>query len=248
MMKALIIFILTGFIQMNGFSQIDYKTIKVSDDIELIKLSEHTYIHVSYATLPGFGRFSSNGLILVSGREAFLFDTPVTDSLTMGLVSWLKDVMKLKVIGFVPNHWHNDCMGGLRFLHDQKIETYANQTTIDIARSKNLPVPAHGFKDSLLLQLGEQQIKCYYLGAAHSLDNIVVWIPSEQILFAGCMVKSLNSKDLGNTADGDLNAYPETVNKVFTKFRGAKIVIPGHGQFGGMELISHTRELTKLIK
>jgi len=244
-MKALIIFILTGFIQINGFSQIDHKTIKVSNDIELIELSENAWVHVSYASLPGFSRFASNGLILVNGREAFLFDTPVTDSLTMNLVSWLNDTMKLKVVGFVPNHWHNDCMGGLRFLQNQKIESYANQMTIDIARSKNLPVPAHGFKDSLLLQLADIQIKCYYLGAAHSLDNIVVWIPSERILFAGCMVKSLNSNDLGNTADGDLIVYPETIDKVISKFPDAKIVIPGHGQFGGMDLIRHTRELTR---
>jgi metallo-beta-lactamase class B len=234
-----------GFIQVNGFSQTGYKTIKVCSDIELIKLSENAYVHVSYSSLPNFGRFPSNGLILTSGREAFLFDTPMNDSLTSVLVSWINDSMKLNIVGFIPNHWHIDCMGGLGFLQNQKIESYANQMTIDIARLKNLPLPAHGFKDSLQLQLGDQQIKCFYLGAAHSLDNIVVWIPSEKILFAGCMVKSLNSKDLGNTADGDLNAYPETIDKLINKFPNAKIVIPGHGQFGGLDLIKHTKELTK---
>ena len=153
------------------------------------------------------------------------------------------DSMKLKIAGFIPNHWHVDCMGGLGFIKQQNIETYANQMTIDIARSKNLPVPSHGFKDSLQLQLGNKMIKCYFLGAAHSLDNIVAWIPSEKILFAGCMVKSLNSKDLGNTADGDLIAYPKTIDKLMTKFPTAKIVIPGHGQFGGLDLIIHTKEL-----
>lgn len=244
-MQRLIIFISAVLIQFNGFSQIDSNTIRVSSDIELIKLSENAYVHVSYSSLPGFGRFSSNGLILVNGSKAFLFDTPMTDSLTSNLVSWLNDTMKINIVGFVPNHWHNDCMGGLEFLQNQKIESYANQMTIDIARSKNLPVPAHGFKDSLQLQLGDKQIKCYYLGAAHSLDNIVVWIPSEQILFAGCMIKSLNSKDLGNTADGDLIVYPETIDKLIKKFPEAKIVIPGHGQSGGLDLIKHTGELAK---
>jgi metallo-beta-lactamase class B len=115
--------------------------------------------------------------------------------------------------------------------------------TIDIAKSKHLPVPVHGFKDSLILHLGDKPINCYYLGAAHSLDNIVVWIPTEQILFAGCMVKSLKTKDLGNIADGDLNEYPKTVDKLIDKFPTAKIVIPGHGQFGGLDLIKHTRNL-----
>lgn len=242
-MKNLIVFIIAGLIQFNGFSQIDYKKIHVSKDIELIKLSENVYIHVSYSDIPKYGRYPSNGLIFIDNSEAFLFDTPMTDSLTMDLVAWLTDSMKLKIVGFVPNHWHDDCMGGLGFLQKQKIESYANQMTIDIAKSHNLPIPSHGFKDSIQLELGDKLINCYYFGAAHSLDNIVVWIPSEQILFAGCMIKSINSKDLGNTVDGDLIAYPKTIDKLINKFPTVKIVIPGHGPFGGFDLIQHTRNL-----
>lgn len=242
-MRFIFVVLLTGLIHLNGFSQLEYKRIKISKDMELIRLSENAYIHVSYAELTGFGRFPSNGLIFINGNEAFLFDTPVTESLTKDLVSWITDTMKLKIIGFVPNHWHVDCMGGLGYLQNQKIESYANQLTIDMAKTENLPVPAHGFKDSIQLQLGDKLIQCYYLGAAHSLDNIVVWIPSEQILFAGCMIKSTDSKDLGNTADGDLEAYPKTIDKLIKRFPTAKIVIPGHGQSGGLELIKHTREL-----
>ena len=243
-MKKILVVLLTGLIQLSVFSQSDYKTIKVSKNIELIKISDKAYVHVSFMDMPNYGRISANGLILINGNEAFLFDSPWTDSITMDLFSWITDSMKLKIVGFIPNHWHVDCMGGLGFLQKQKIESYANQMTIDIAKSKNLPVPLHGFKDSLQLQLGDIMINCYYLGAAHSLDNIVVWIPEEQILFAGCMVKSLDSKNLGNTADGDVIAYPKTIDKLINKFPLAKIVIPGHGQFGGLDLIKHTRELT----
>jgi metallo-beta-lactamase class B len=59
------------------------------------------------------------------------------------------------------------------------------------------------------------------------------------------MVKSLNSVDLGNTADGDLIAYPGTIDKLIKKFKTAKIVIPGHGQIGGPDLLIHTRNLAK---
>jgi metallo-beta-lactamase class B len=120
--------------------------------------------------------------------------------------------------------------------------------TLDIARNKNLPIPEHGFKDSLQLMLGDKTIDCYYLGAAHSTDNIVVWIPSEKILFAGCMIKSVNARNLGNTADGDLTAYPGTIEKVLVKFPDAEIVIPGHGNFGGLELVWHTKELANTLK
>ncbi len=237
------IVILVGLIHFNGFPQGNYQHIKVSNDIELVKLSENAYVHVSSSEISGYGLVQSNGLIFTNGKEAFLFDTPVTDSQTKDLVAWIRDSLKLKITGFAPNHWHSDCIGGLGYLQSQGIESYASQKTIEIARSKKLPVPAHGFKDSLQLNLGSELIKLYYLGAAHTLDNIVVWIPSEQILFAGCMVKSLGSNNLGNTADGDLIAYPNTLDKLIRKFPSAKIVIPGHGEFGGIELIKHTRKL-----
>ena len=243
-MKKLLIVIIAVWVQCYGFSQSGYQRIKVSDDIELIKLSEHAYVHVSYAEIPPFGRVASNGLIFIDGGEVFLFDTPVTDSQTKELVSWLKDSLKLKIVGFVPNHWHSDCMGGLAYLQSLHVKSYANQKTIDIARSKHLPVPDYGFKDSLQLKLGNKPIKCYYFGAAHTLDNIVVWIPSEKILFPGCMIKSMDSKNLGNTADGDLAAYPGTIDKLIKKFPSAKIVIPGHGDVGRVELIIHTKELS----
>lgn len=242
-MRYIIAFLLMGLIYNNGFSQNDYKTIRVSKDLELIKISENAYLHVSYTSLPEFGRFSSNGLIYVNDSVAFLFDTPITDSITKNLVKWITDSMRLKIVGFIPNHWHNDCMGGLSYLQSVGIDSYANQMTIDIAKIKGLPLPSHGFKDTLTLTLNDKIIKCYYLGAGHSLDNIVVWIPDERILFVGCMSKEINSKGLGNTADGDLNEWPKTIDKVINKFPTAKIVIPGHGQFGGLELLRHTKKL-----
>lgn len=244
-MKKILLFLLFITTCLSGECQNNYKTITISKDLELTKISENAFIHVSYANVSGYGRISANGLIFINNSDAFLFDTPWTDSLTMVLVTYLTDHLKLKIAGFIPNHWHSDCMGGLGYLKSQGIESYANQKTIDIARKKNLPVPAHSFRDSLQLKLGEQTISCYYFGAAHSIDNIVVWIPSEKILFPGCMVKSLNSTDLGNIADGDLNTYPSTMEKVIKKFGKDEIVIPGHGSPGGSELLFHTLDLAR---
>jgi len=238
------IVLLMGLFQISALAQPVYKIARISPDLELIKISEHAWVHISWAEVNGYGRIPANGLIFVQGKEAMVFDSPWNDALTKTLFSWITDSMKLKISGFIPNHWHSDCMGGLKFIKSQKIKSYANQMTIDLAKSNNLPVPDQGFKDSLQLKLGDKLVSCYYLGAAHSLDNIVVWIPSEKILFAGCMVKSMEAKDLGNTADGDLTAYPKTIEKLGKRFPDAKIVLPGHGPFGGMELINHTKELS----
>jgi len=242
MNKTILIFALI-LICNTVYCQNNEKPVKICQDLELLKISDNAYIHVSYATLPNYGKVAANGLIYINGKEAFLFDTPWTDSLTEVLVTYLNRDMGLKIKGFVPNHWHEDCMGGLAYLKRIGISSYASQKTVEIARSKNLSVPEHGFTDSLSLMLGDKLIKCYFPGAAHSMDNIVVWIPSERILFPGCMIKSMNATDLGNTSDGDLKAYPATINWVIKRFLSAKIVIPGHGNAGGPELLTHTRSL-----
>jgi metallo-beta-lactamase class B len=224
------------------------ETIHISRVVELIRLNDHAYIHVSCSTIPGFGRVASNGLIFINKGKAFLFDTPTSDSLTEVLVRYLEDSMKLKITGFVPNHWHSDCMGGLGYLQARHIKSYANRLTVEQAKIQGLPVPDQAFDDSLHLNLDRKDILCFYPGPAHSTDNIAVWIPSEKILFAGCMVKSMDSKNLGNTADGDPQEYPETIKRLKARFPEAKIVIPGHGAYGGPELITHTLELTGNLK
>ena len=64
-MKKLWIVLLTVLIQFSGSTQPNYKMIKVSKDIELIKLSENVYIHVSYFDLPDYGRTPANGMIFI---------------------------------------------------------------------------------------------------------------------------------------------------------------------------------------
>jgi metallo-beta-lactamase class B len=244
-MRKIFLGLFVVMIQMTAFSQPENNIIKISDDLELIQISDKTFIHVSYIISPKWGRVDANGLVFINEKQAFLFDTPWTELQTENLISWIEDSMNVEIVGFIPNHWHEDCMGGLGYILKNGIKSYANQMSIDIAKAKGLPVPEYGFNDSLELKLGEKLIDCYYLGAAHSMDNIIVWIPSEQILFTSCMVKNIHSKNLGNTADGDLISYPITLTKVMKKFPLAKIVLPGHGEYGGLELIEHTLELTK---
>ena len=227
------------------FSQKTPVQINICSEVQLIKISDNAYIHITYVNGGNNIKYPSNGLILINNGEAFLFDTPTVDSTTKILMSYIKDSLKAKVVGFVCNDWHWDSMGGLAVINNLGIPSYSNELTRQIAKTKGLPVPANGFKDSLALKLGNKDILCYYFGAAHTMDNIVVWIPSEKILFADCMIKETNAKDLGFTGDGDLKAYPFTVEKVKSKFTQAKIVIPGHGAFGGTELIDHTLEMAR---
>lgn len=245
-MKQIFLAAILGFMGLKGMAQKSGDTIRVADDLKLVKISENVYVHISYKNIPEFGGvIPANGVVYINRKEAFLFDTPWTEDQTVMLVAYLKRSMHLRMVGFIPNHWHEDCIAGLDYLKKSGVPSYANEQTIKLALAHKYPVPEHAFTDSLLLKMGGKPIWCYYLGGAHSTDNIVVWLPSEQVLFAGCMVKELKSSNLGNTADGDLKAYPTTISRLLAKFPAAKIVIPGHGAWGGVELIRHTLQLAK---
>lgn len=223
-------------------------TLLVSGNLTMIKHSEGIWIHQSYFSSPVWGRFPSNGLVLVHDREALLIDTPMSDSVTAKLLDWITHKLGARITGFVATHWHEDCMGGLDIVHDRGIPSYALQLTRDIALEKGLPLPRSGFADTLMLRSGPREIHFTHPGRGHTSDNIVVWIPEEHFLFAGCLVKSADTQSLGHIADADLEAWPETIRRVLERYPDAATVVPGHGPGGGIELLHHTLRLIRQHK
>ncbi len=216
---------------------------RVAEDLDVVRLSGRVYMHVSRYEMPPFGLVPANGLILVDKGEAFLFDTPWTESQTEVLLDWIENVLRASVTACVPNHWHKDAMGGLPAVHRRGIPTYAYDGTIAIARQKGLRPPEHGFASERTLKLHGLEVRNVYLGGGHSTDGIFVWIPAENLLFPGCMAKDAKAVNLGNTEDADVRAWPGTMEKALAAFPDARIVVPGHGQPGGPELLRHTRDL-----
>ncbi len=215
-------------------------------DLDVKQLSKNVYQYTSWSEIGDWGLVGSNGLIIVDNGKALLVDTPMDEPKTKILVAYINDSLKAKVELFVPGHWHGDCVGGLDYLNSTGVKTYANQRTNAILNSKKLPVAQNTFQDSVQLKVGKIEVDCYYLGGGHATDNIVVWIPSEKILFGGCMVKDNSATSLGNTADAaPLPQWSKTIDNVLHKFQDAKIVVPGHGEAGGTELLQHTKELLK---
>ncbi|MEM7040325.1 MAG: hypothetical protein AAF570_25380, partial [Bacteroidota bacterium] len=82
----------------------------------------------------------------------------------------------------------------------------------------------------------------YYPGEAHAPGNIVAWLPSEKLIYGGCMVKSIGAGK-GNLSDANVDTWSESVSKVKARFPKAKVVVPGHGKPGGQDLLDFTIEM-----
>ena len=239
MKKFILIFILLSPF---FYSQNSDDKIVISPDLELIPLTENSYIHISYIDYEQ-QRVPCNGLIYFNNNEAVILDTPTNEVLTKQLIDWLnKSYPQINIKAVVVNHFHSDCTGGLNEFHKIGVKSYSYKTTPELAKEISMPVPQNTFSDSLKISVGNSEIVCKYFGEAHTKDNIVVWIPEEKILFGGCMIKSINSGK-GNLADANVNEWSNTVEKVKDEFKNAKYVIPGHGNPGGTELLDYTINL-----
>jgi metallo-beta-lactamase class B len=172
-----------------------------------------------------------------------MIDLPWTDAQAEVLFNWVAREEKAAIQKVVPTHFHIDCAGGLAEAHRRGAESFALEKTVELLKKDNKPVPKNWFTERMSLGCGDMRVELAFLGGGHTIDNIVAWIPAKKILFAGCLVKSLNAKNIGNIEDADFISYPETLKKVRERYSEAKIVVPGHGQPGGLDLIDHTINL-----
>lgn len=217
------------------------KKIRISDNLDLINISENVYIHISYYDLGKAKHFPANGLIYIHEDKAFIVDTPWTNYETRVLLNWLADSLGVEAEAVIITHWHIDCMGGLSEIKQSGITSYAYVLTCEIAKQKNLPIPEICFDKTMELCNGK--IIGVFLGAGHTLDNIVVWLPDKKILFGGCMLKALTWNGLGYLVDSDVQEWPHTLKKVLEEYPDSKIVIPGHGDYGNVDIVYHTLNL-----
>lgn len=215
-----------------------------SKDLVITQVSENAFEHTSFKQTDDFGYVPCNGVVVRDGNEVIVFDTPTNVKSSDGLIRWIKDSLKCKILAVIPTHFHDDCTGGLQAFDEQGIPSFALQKTIALAKEFQMPVPKNGFQDSLRLSLGNTYVTARFHGEGHTRDNVVGYFPKEKLLFGGCLVKTLGASK-GYIGDANVPAWSGTVTKVKQAYPDAKIVIPGHGDFGNTQLLDYTIQLFK---
>ncbi len=212
--------------------------IQVSEDLVLYKLSEHCYEHTQKG---------NNGLVYINNGEAVIVSTPDSDTETQNLIDWVRNKQQAKIIAYVIDRWHPDAMQGLDIVKKNDIQSYAYELTRQIAKDKGLPVPDIGFNPKKEIKVGDEIVVCHFLGEAHTSDGIVVWIPNDKVLFGGNEIRNYNGW-IGNISDANLDKWSQTAKNIKREYGSAKVVVPGHGKYGGAELIDYTINLFDLPK
>ncbi len=222
------------------------RAVQVASDLRVVPIADGVWMHTSWRLLPGGVRFPSNGLLVREGDHLVLVDTAWGEEPTRELLDWAERSLKLPITRAVVTHAHDDRMGGAPVLATRGIPFWSHPLTGPRAAKQGWPQPRPltglTTPDSSIMQ---GSIEIFYPGPAHTVDNLMVWIPAARVLFGGCAVKDLRSQTLGNVADADQADWPLAVRRAQERYREAVLIVPGHGAPGGLELLQHTLGLCR---
>ena len=211
--------------------------------VEIIRISPRVWVHTSSMTING-SRVDSNGLIVDLPNGIVLADTCWNDAQTRTLLKKIEDAFHKPVLLAVITHAHDDRIGGIRALREKGIKAVCTPLTKQKAVAAGYPAPLPELNDDITtFAFDGFSIEVFYPGAGHTEDTITVWVPSDSVLFGACLVKSMETKNLGNTADAVIHEWAASIRRLISRYPDASIVIPGHGKWGGSELLRHTLEL-----
>lgn len=191
-----------------------------------------------------------------------LCSSPYHTEATRAMLAWLRGALDPPRIVAINTHFHPDGTGGNEAYAQAGVETYASDLTQGLLETRGAEVrdmtarmlgpplqeriervqivPAQNTFDAqegLRLRFGGESLHVFHPGAAHSPDNVVVHFPAQQVLFGGCMIRAATA-GIGYTGDADVAGWAAAAEAV--KALGPRVVIPGHGEPGGIELIQHT--------
>nr|WP_063865168.1 subclass B1 metallo-beta-lactamase VIM-13 [Pseudomonas aeruginosa]ABC94518.1 metallo-beta-lactamase VIM-13 [Pseudomonas aeruginosa]ABQ65127.1 class B carbapenemase VIM-13 [Pseudomonas aeruginosa]ACV41754.1 VIM-13 [Pseudomonas aeruginosa] len=232
----------------SGESRGEYPTVSEIPvgEVRLYQIDDGVWSHIATHTFDGVV-YPSNGLIVRDGDELLLIDTAWGTKNTVALLAEIEKQIGLPVTRSVSTHFHDDRVGGVDALRAAGVATYASPSTRRLAEAEGNEVPTHSLEG--LSSSGDAvrfgPVELFYPGAAHSTDNLVVYVPSANVLYGGCAVLELSRTSAGNVADADLAEWPGSVERIQQHYPEAEVVIPGHGLPGGLDLLQHTANVVK---
>lgn len=237
-------------------------TVRINDELSVREVAPHTFV-VTHDAL-----WNANVLVAqMPDQSVIIASSPADTVSTRALLDWIDRALAPRQVTAVNTHFHLDGTGGNEAYRERGVITYASDHTQRlfadhgarmrasvaaeladrpalaqrVAETRNVPAE-HTFSetDGLSLQLGGEEVRVLFPGAAHAPDNVVVYLPARRVLFGGCMVRAADS--IGNLDSADLAHWPEAI-EVLQRL-SPRVVVAGHGSADG-DLLDHTLDVVR---
>ncbi len=214
-----------------------------SADLEVRALGPGLLLHTTWKTLPEYGRMSSNGLVVLGEREAWLIDTAWTEEATIALLEHVERAHQRRVTRLIVTHSHDDRVAGVAAALRRGVTVHALELTRDRMVAAGYPAPSVTFAKEAVVEVDGVRAEVFFPGAAHAPDNVVVYLPAWRVLAGSCMIRAVDAKALGYLGEASLSTWGDAVRAVRARFPAIERVVPGHGDVGDGALLDHTLAL-----
>jgi metallo-beta-lactamase class B len=211
--------------------------------VELSKVNNSVWVHTSYYEVDG-ALVPSNGLVVVTDNGLVLIDTTRTEKQMISLDKLVHQSFNADFKEAIITRAHPDSLGGASYLIKKNIPISSLEVVAKTAERKGFVVPDKVESgDSATINIDGTEFEIYYPGAGYSLDNTVVWIGKDKILYGGCLIKDYSSTSPGDVTGIDIKNWQDSLKAVQEKYPDIEAVIPDHGQWGDAGLIEYTLSL-----
>jgi glyoxylase-like metal-dependent hydrolase (beta-lactamase superfamily II) len=261
-MRSLLLGIFSIFLTVNS--------VYASNDLLLkpTQVAPHTYFVQGFAEMGSSKNqnFISNAGFVVTPKGVVVIDALGSPVLAKKLIAEIKKITSQKVVAVIVTHYHADHVYGLQEFKNVGAKIYAQgegrnylssetakqrliASRIDFAPWVNASTKLMGadvwIGQSYTLTVGGIEFKIGRVGPAHAPEDLIIYVPTEKVLFAGDLVFRGRIPFVGNA---DSRGWLHALNEI--EALNPSIVIPGHGAYSTnpAEDIRFTREYLNYLR
>jgi len=248
-MKKLIILIISLFPTAYAFAS----------EPDVIKLRENIYAFI------GANGVANSGFIITE-EGVVVIDTQGPKESALFLKKKIRDITDKPIAYVINTHYHGDHTFGNQYFKEAK-EFISHEDTVKNLIEKKEPhekhfkmlfgekslddfellLPTKTFTNTLSIRIGNTPFELVYLGTGHTNSDIIVYLPTERLIFAGDL---LYTGRLPWVRDGSVKGWQETFKKI--EWFEADIYVPGHGKVADKqklkEFIGYFDDLIEEVK
>jgi cyclase len=212
----------------------------------------------AYVQADGSWFINNTGLIAADG-EAVCIDSCATQARTLSFLAAVRSVTSSPIDILVNTHHHPDHTNGNGLLGARTIVAHtACRAELAVAPWPPPPgvfapvvwgeidarPPSLCFESTARLHATSREIDLRHLGAAaHTTNDVIVWLPDERILFAGDLAWGAGTPF---ALSGSISGWLSALERL--EALAPAIVVPGHGPVGGPELLTATADYLQFVQ
>lgn len=213
---------------------------------------------------PGLSNLNISNAGLVRGPDTdIVIDALWAPSMTKDFQSRIRSVSSNRVGRLVFTHHHGDHVsGGRAFLpteivaHTRCREVISTMPLPDPERMRQsgspyadeftgltYALPTTTFETEMTLYVGDREVRLLHYGPAHTVDDVLVYLPREKVLFAGDIAFYYVTP---LAFQGHLTGWVRAIDRAAAL--DVDVIVPGHGPIGGKKELREVRDYLALVR